>query len=88
MTSEVKGREVTFPITGMTCVNCAATVERALKKTVGVTGVSVNYASERATVQLGDDAVGVKELAAAVERNLLLELAARLGVLVFGDLQV
>ena len=68
MTSEVKGREVTFPITGMTCVNCAATVERALKKTVGVTGVSVNYASERATVQLGDDAVGVKELAAAVER--------------------
>jgi len=68
MTTQVKDREVTLPITGMTCVNCAATVERALKKTSGVTAVSVNYASERATVQLGDDSVGVKELAAAVER--------------------
>ena len=44
-------RELTVPVTGMTCANCAATVERTLKKTEGVLDASVNYASERATVR-------------------------------------
>jgi Cu+-exporting ATPase len=44
-------REVTIPVTGMTCANCAATVERTLKKTEGVLDASVNFASERATVR-------------------------------------
>ncbi len=39
-----------LPVTGMTCVNCANTIERTLKKTPGVTGAAVNYASERAQV--------------------------------------
>ncbi len=43
-------RELLMPVTGMTCANCAATVERTLKKTEGVTEASVNFASERATV--------------------------------------
>lgn len=64
----MKARELVLPITGMTCANCAATVERALRKTEGVTKVSVNYASERATVHVDSPAVGVGELAAVVER--------------------
>ncbi len=44
-------RELTVPVTGMTCANCAATIERTLKKTEGVLDASVNYASERATVR-------------------------------------
>ena len=63
-----RGRELVLPITGMTCANCVATVERALRKTEGVTEVSVNYATERATVRVEMSAVGVEELAAAVER--------------------
>jgi Cu+-exporting ATPase len=75
MTSEVvkdpeieRGREMVLPITGMTCANCVATVERALQKTEGVTEVSVNYATERATVRVEASAAGIDELAAAVER--------------------
>jgi Cu+-exporting ATPase len=64
----VKDRDLVLPITGMTCANCAATVERALRKTDGVTEASVNYATERATVQVDASAVGVDELAVAVER--------------------
>ncbi|HSG09250.1 MAG TPA: heavy metal translocating P-type ATPase [Longimicrobiales bacterium] len=52
-------REITLPITGMTCTNCSATVERALRKTEGVDEASVNYASERATVRF--DPVQVNE---------------------------
>ena len=69
MTPEaVKHRELVLPITGMTCANCVATVERALRKTDGVTEVSVNYATERATVHIDSPTLGVDELAAAVER--------------------
>jgi Cu+-exporting ATPase len=44
-------RELLLPVTGMTCANCAATVERTLKKTEGVAEASVNFASERASVR-------------------------------------
>ena len=59
---------VTLPITGMTCANCAATVERTLRKTPGVSEATVNFASERATVRFDAAAVAVEDLARAVER--------------------
>ena len=45
-------RTLSFPITGMTCANCAATVERVLRATPGVTEASVNFASERVSVEI------------------------------------
>ncbi len=42
---------ITLPITGMTCANCVATVERSLKKVQGVQTASVNLSSERAIVE-------------------------------------
>jgi Cu+-exporting ATPase len=44
-------KQVILPITGMTCANCVATVERNLKKEKGVTVANVNLSSERATVE-------------------------------------
>ncbi|MEQ8329274.1 MAG: heavy metal translocating P-type ATPase [Longimicrobiales bacterium] len=58
---------LTLPVTGMTCANCAATVERTLRKTSGVRSASVNYATERATVEV-DATASLDELIAAVER--------------------
>jgi len=45
--SELK---LTVPVTGMTCANCAMNIERNVAKLNGVEGVSVNFASEHATV--------------------------------------
>jgi Cu+-exporting ATPase len=42
---------ITIPITGMTCANCVATVERSIKKVTGVQQATVNLSSERATVE-------------------------------------
>lgn len=42
---------ITLPITGMTCANCVATVERSLKKVNGVSSANVNLSSERAVVE-------------------------------------
>tara|TARA_B100000446_G_scaffold71131_1_gene67459 strand:- start:351 stop:2558 length:2208 start_codon:yes stop_codon:yes gene_type:complete len=52
----------------MTCANCAATVERALCRTEGVTGASVNYATERAVVELSRGGPTLEDLSIAVER--------------------
>ena len=60
-------RETTLPITGMTCANCAATIERTLRKTAGVADATVNYASERATVHFDPDVVSMSQLSEAVE---------------------
>ncbi|MEJ7762639.1 MAG: heavy metal translocating P-type ATPase [Thermomicrobiales bacterium] len=60
--------EVTLPITGMTCASCVRRVERALTKTGGVSGASVNLATERATVAYDPAMVSVIDLGQAVER--------------------
>jgi len=44
-------RKSIFPVRGMTCASCVARVEEALKSVPGVVTVSVNLASEKATVE-------------------------------------
>jgi Cu+-exporting ATPase len=43
-------KEVVLPVTGMTCANCALTIERSLSKVEGVKEARVNLASEKAVV--------------------------------------
>lgn len=60
-------RLITLPITGMTCANCSATVERALKKANGVKSASVNLSSERATVEFDPQASTLTDLVGRVQ---------------------
>lgn len=64
---DVPQQTVDLAVTGMDCVNCAATVERALKKVDGVLDVQVNFASEHALVTLAPG-VSRQVLIAAVEK--------------------
>lgn len=54
-------------IGGMTCASCAQTIEKALNKTKGVITANINLATEQATVEFDPEAIGLKELAKAVE---------------------
>lgn len=49
-------KTLTLPVTGMTCANCVATVERNVRKVEGVKEADVNFATERVTL-VYDDAV-------------------------------
>jgi Cu+-exporting ATPase len=60
-------RQLTLPITGMTCANCVAAVERNLKKLEGVQTTVVNLASERASVEFDPGKLGLADLIARVE---------------------
>jgi P-type Cu+ transporter len=57
---------IQLKIGGMTCASCASRIERRLNKLDGVTA-SVNYATEKATVDVADPDVSVSDLIAAVE---------------------
>jgi Cu+-exporting ATPase len=61
-------KQLTLPITGMTCANCVATVERNLKKLDGVQNAVVNLSSERATVDFDTAKLGLTEVIARVNR--------------------
>ncbi|MEW5959030.1 MAG: heavy metal translocating P-type ATPase [Chloroflexota bacterium] len=43
-------KQLTMPVIGMTCANCAATIERNTKKVAGVSDAVVNFGSEKVTV--------------------------------------
>jgi len=61
-------KQMTLPITGMTCANCVGTVERNLKKLDGVQTASVNLSSERASVEFDPAKLGLTDLIVRVER--------------------
>ncbi|WP_048646311.1 heavy metal translocating P-type ATPase [Nitratireductor soli] len=57
---------ISLPIEGMTCASCVGRIERALKAVPGVGAVSVNLATERASITTGS-AVARAKLVAAIE---------------------
>ncbi|HVF24945.1 MAG TPA: heavy metal translocating P-type ATPase [Anaerolineales bacterium] len=61
-------KQLTLPITGMTCANCVATVERNLKRLDGVNTAVVNLSSERAMVDFDSSKLGVPDMIARVQR--------------------
>ncbi len=65
----VSTAKVEMPVTGMTCANCAANIERALnKKTPGVVNAAVNFATERVSVEYVPGVLNVDEIVGAIEK--------------------
>ena len=56
-----------LPVEGMTCASCASRIERSLNKLDGVTA-SVNYATEKASVDFDPAVVAPEALLAAIEK--------------------
>lgn len=56
-----------FPVQGMSCASCVARVERSLAAVPGVQDVSINFATEQASVKARGD-VGMDTLKAAVAK--------------------
>lgn len=61
-------RQLTLPITGMTCANCVATVERTLKKLDGVQSATVNLSSERATLEFNPEKLSLTDFIVRINR--------------------
>ncbi len=55
-------KKVTIPIKGMSCASCAASIERSLKQVKGVIKASVNFATEKATIDFDEQLTGTEDL--------------------------
>ncbi|MGD9180477.1 MAG: copper ion binding protein, partial [Desulfobacterales bacterium] len=64
----VPTNKMEFPVTGMTCANCAANIERALSKKVsGIVRATVNFASERAAVEYIPGVATLQDMITAIK---------------------
>ncbi len=61
-------KEVTIPVGGMTWASCVSAVERALKKLEGVSEVSVNLATGKATVNYDNSVTRVSNIKEAIKK--------------------
>ena len=61
-------RSTVLAIDGMTCASCSSAVERALKKQPGVSSVSVNLATNKATLVYDPAQIKLGALKSAVEK--------------------
>lgn len=55
-------KNIRFPITGMSCANCALNIERNVKKLRGVKGANVNFASEQADIKYDSGEIEIEDL--------------------------
>jgi len=61
-------KQLVIPVTGMSCANCAQSIEKALNKIEGVKEVNVNFASEQAEVSYDPETCSLKKLVEGVEK--------------------
>jgi len=64
---EARVEKVVLPIQGMTCATCVKKVEKALNSSKGVVQASVNFATERASVEYIPEEVSIRDLRKVVE---------------------
>ncbi|WP_027359516.1 heavy metal translocating P-type ATPase [Desulforegula conservatrix] len=57
-----------LPVIGMTCANCAANIERVIRKMEGVVSCNVNFAAERVLVEYDDVKVALPDLIEAIKK--------------------
>ena len=62
----VETAEIALPITGMTCASCVNRIDRFLRKADGVSEVSVNLATESATIRYIPEITGAADLARVI----------------------
>jgi Cu+-exporting ATPase len=59
---EAKTKKIVLNISGMTCINCAKTIEKYVSKLNGVNHVTVNLAAEKAIIDYNPDIVDQKTI--------------------------
>jgi Cu+-exporting ATPase len=65
----MSSQTITLPVSGMSCANCAANIEKTLNTQVpGVLNASVNFASERLSVEFIPSEISVEEIAHKIEK--------------------
>jgi copper chaperone CopZ len=57
----------TYPVIGISCASCVKNIETVLNKTEGVVDASVNFASEKVTIEYDDKIISMDKVAGIVK---------------------
>jgi P-type Cu+ transporter len=60
-------KTLNLPVTGMSCANCSAGIDKALAGLEGIVEASANFASERVQVTFETDQVNLKTIVSKIE---------------------
>ena len=77
--NETDAKEITIAVAGMSCAACARTIEKAVGKLEGVKRSSVNFATEKATIQYDPQKVRLSEIKDAITKAGYKPLDAQVG---------
>src|SRR5512139_109120 len=59
-------KKAVIPVKCMTCVNCAAAIQKDISKLAGVMNANVNYANEKAVIEFDPDSIGLEQFIASI----------------------
>jgi P-type Cu+ transporter len=63
-------KKITLPVSGMSCANCALTIEKTLTtKTKGIVDASVNFTLENASIEFDNNEIQLPEILRAIEKT-------------------
>lgn len=63
---ESEEKEITIPISGMTCAACSSRIERIISKMEGVRNAAVNLATEKAVIKYDPSSIRISEIKQAI----------------------
>jgi Cu+-exporting ATPase len=62
-------KKAVIPVKGMTCVNCAAAIQKDISKLAGVQSANVNYANEKAVIEFDPDVTGLEKFIVSIHES-------------------
>ena len=62
-------KKAVIPVKGMTCVNCAAAIQKDISRLVGVQSANVNYANEKAVVEFDPAVTGLDKFISSIHES-------------------
>jgi Cu+-exporting ATPase len=62
-------KKTVIPVKGMTCVNCAAAIQKDLSKLAGVQSTNVNYANEKAVIEYDPSSISLEQFISSIHES-------------------
>src|SRR5512137_2792922 len=62
-------KKAVIPVKGMTCVNCAAAIQKDLSKLAGVMNANVNYTNEKAVIEFDPASIGLGQFISSIHES-------------------
>jgi Cu+-exporting ATPase len=62
-------KKAIIPVKGMTCVNCAAAIQKDISKLAGVQSANVNYANEKAVIEFNPAVIALENFIESIHES-------------------